>query len=533
MATRLKYFCMKIFTRSKLDNSYLNLSRNFSVLSNNHIIKDIVHQNNFQTLLSYWNVENFGTRQKGNNAGQTRILCSKCQNVNLAFFLISNRFLICQRCDYIFKVISAEKNKFKPPPPTPKEIVVNLNKYVIGQDLAKKVLAVAAYNHCKRIIHITAPQKNDLIEQLFDNLPNSIERFVNERLSRILQTNSIKNSQEEIKVASKFEKTLLEKSNIILLGPTGCGKTLLAQTIAKQLDVSFAICDCSNLTQTGYVGDDINSIIRKLLQAANNNVDKAQTGIVFLDEIDKISALPNIYRLRDVGGKGVQQEMLKMLEGTVINVPGKNTRKFRNEAVQIDTTNILFVASGAFIGLDRLISQRTDQISIGFEAKIFKSGVSRRDATKADFVDTTASYTDNEKENVKRDELLKKIEPRDLIQFGMIPEFLGRFPILVPLQSLNINLLTRILTEPENSVVNQFKLQFSLDKVELTFTDEALRSIASQALEKKTGARGLRAILECILLDSMFEIPRSNIVSVLLIEPSTQWPLISEADPQY
>jgi len=447
------------------------------------------------------------------------------------FFLFSNRFLICQRCGYIFKVISAEKNNFKPPPLFPKEIVINLNKYIIGQDLAKKVLAVAIYNHCKRIIHITAPQKNDLIEHLLDNSHSrhSRNRFLKKSniLSRILQMSNIKKNQEEIKIASTFENTQIEKSNIILLGSTGCGKTLLVQTVAKQLDVPFAICDCSHMTQSGYTGEDIESIIIKLLQAANYDVKKAQTGIVFLDEIDKISAVSDIHQLqRDVGGTGVQQAMLKMLEGTVINVPGKN----RNKTVQVDTTNVLFVASGAFVGLDRLISQRTNQITLGFGVEINRTMVSRKDAAKFNFVASTVSYAaDIEKENVERDELLKKVEPRDLIKFGMIPEFVGRFPILVPFHSLNISLLVRILTEPKNSSVNQFKLLFNLEKVELTFTDEALRVIASQALEKKTGARGLRAILECILLDSMFEIPRSNIVGVHVNEDT----VIKKKKPHY
>lgn len=412
-----------------------------------------------------------------------------------------------------------EQNKYKPPP-IPKEIFVNLNKYVIGQELAKKVLAVAVYNHCKRILHnITAPQKNDLIDQrLLDNMQNSREHISIHNTFIMSQIDKTKNIHDEDKITSMFDDTLLEKSNIILLGPTGCGKTLLAQTIAKQLDVPFAICDCTNLTQAGYVGEDIESVIGKLLQAANYDVEKAQTGIVFLDEIDKIGAVPGIHQLRDVGGEGVQQGMLKMLEGTVVNVPEKNNRKLRNETVQIDTTNILFVASGAFTGLDRLISRRTNQNSLGFGADGDTAMGSRRAATDADRVASATSNTDIEKENSERDELLRKVEPRDLIQFGMIPEFVGRFPVLVPFHSLNRSLLVRILTEPKNSTVKQFKLLFDLDKVELTFTDDALRAIASQALEKKTGARGLRAIVESILLDPMFEIPGSDVVSVHVTE---------------
>ncbi|VVC28433.1 Clp ATPase, C-terminal,AAA+ ATPase domain,P-loop containing nucleoside triphosphate hydrolase,ATPase, AAA- [Cinara cedri] len=525
MATRLKYLCSKCI-QSKL--YYSSLLKNFRI-THGQYTKDTVHQRNFHTSLNYWNVDDSGTGHKGDHTG---ILCPKCKTAgsNLEFFLTSNRFLRCQRCYHIFKVISTEENNLKDvteeqnkykPPPIPKEIFVNLNKYVIGQEIAKKVLAVAVYNHCKRILHnVTGPQKNDMIDQrLLDNLQNARDSFSINHTFGMPQMDNSKNSQkDENKVINMFEDTLLEKSNIILLGPTGCGKTLLAQTIAKQLDVPFAICDCTNLTQAGYVGEDIESVIGKLLQAANYDVEKAQTGIVFLDEIDKIGAVPGIHQLRDVGGEGVQQGMLKMLEGTVVNVPEKNNRKLRNETVQIDTTNILFVASGAFTGLDRLISRRTNQNSLGFGAAIDTSMGSRRAATDADRAASATSYTDIEKENSERDELLKKVEPRDLIQFGMIPEFVGRFPVLVPFHSLNRNLLVRILTEPKNSTIKQFKLLFDLDKVELTFTDDALKAIASQALEKKTGARGLRAIVESILLDPMFEIPGSDVVSVHVTE---------------
>jgi len=530
MATRLKYLCSKCI-QSKLYTNYLYVSRNLSVTTHGQNKKDNVYKRDFHTSISNWNVDDSGTGRKGDHTGHTGILCPKCKTAgsNLEFFLTSNRFLRCQRCYHIFKVVSAEENNLKDvteeqnkykPPPIPKEIFVNLNTYVIGQELAKKVLAVAVYNHCKRILHnVTGPQKNDFIDQrLLDNLKNSREHFSISHTIGIPQMDSKKSIQDENKITAMFEDTQLEKSNIILLGPTGCGKTLLAQTIAKQLDVPFAICDCTNLTQAGYVGEDIESVIGKLLQAANHDVEKAQTGIVFLDEIDKIGAVPGIHQLRDVGGEGVQQGMLKMLEGTVVNVPEKNNRKLRNETVQVDTTNILFVASGAFTGLDRLISRRTNQNSLGFGADIDNSIGSRRAVADADRTASATSYTDIEKENSERDELLKKVEPRDLIQFGMIPEFVGRFPVLVPFHSLNRNLLVRILTEPKNSTVKQFKLLFSLDKVELSFTDDALQAIASQALEKKTGARGLRAIVESILLDPMYEIPGSDVVSVHVTE---------------